>query len=242
MRVSQFEIYRLIQRSMEALGAGYGVDRDAARAAAWLEARGLPGLLAFANALPKLEGGMPVPRFIQRGDTEVEITVGGPAIACAGALLDLATGQMRQSAGVQLRLRGCTAPLYLIPATAEADVPLMLAWPSGLGEVSAHVSRGNVTLFAAAPGTAFDAALLAEPTGDVLLRAIDETSSTHEGAGPALSADALRQRLDESLAAGVGVDEDLWERLNSVAARVQVPASTTSRERGAGGGDANALV
>ena len=45
MRASQFEIYRLVQRAMEALGAGYGVDRDAARMTAWLEARGLPGLV-----------------------------------------------------------------------------------------------------------------------------------------------------------------------------------------------------
>jgi len=239
MRVSQFEIYRLIQRSMEALGAGYGVDRDAARAAAWLEARGLPGLVAFMAELAGLEAGMPVPRIVRRADTEIEIALGGSAIACAGALLDLATGQMRQSAGVQLRLRGCTAPLYLIPAAAEADVPLSLAWPSGVGEVGALVSQGNVTLFAAAPGIAIDAALLAEPTGDVLLRAIRETSPTRTGVGLGLSAEALRQRLDESLATGVAVDEELWQRLNSVAARVQVPASTTSRERGAGGGDAN---
>src|SRR5690348_3808492 len=73
MRVSQFEIYRLIQRSMEALGAGYGVDRDAARFVAWLEARGLPGLAAFEQELGRLETGLPMPRLIRHGEREIEI-------------------------------------------------------------------------------------------------------------------------------------------------------------------------
>jgi len=238
MRVSQFEIYRLIQRSMEALGAGYGVDRDAARFVAWLEARGLPGLAAFEQELGRLETGMPVPRPIRHGATEIEIALDGPAVACAGALLDLASGQVRQSGDMQLRLLGCSAPLYLIPAAVEADLPLSLAWPTPRGEVGAVIAQGNVTLFVK-EGVAIEAALLAELAGDVLLRAIRKASPRRAGVGVALTADSLRQRLDHSLDAGVAVDPALWQRIDRVAARVQVPASTVSRERGAGGGDAN---
>ena len=56
MRVSQFEIYRLVQRALEGSGAPYGVDRDGAQAVAWLESRGLPGLRLLQEDLPFLEG------------------------------------------------------------------------------------------------------------------------------------------------------------------------------------------
>ncbi len=144
MRVSQFEIYRLIQRSMEALGAGYGVDRDAARAAAWLEARGLPGLLAFADTLPRLEAGLPTPRLVRQSEGEIEIVLSGPAIACAGAMLDLVVGQWRRSGRSQLRIGSCTAPLYLIPGAIEAAIPLSLTWPTARGDVRAAVDNCSV--------------------------------------------------------------------------------------------------
>ena len=56
MRVSQFEIDRLVQRALEGSGAPYGVDRDGAQAVAWLECRGLPGLCLLEEDLPFLEG------------------------------------------------------------------------------------------------------------------------------------------------------------------------------------------
>ena len=238
MRVSQFEIYRLIQRSMEALGADYGVDRDAARFVSWLEARGLPGLAMFGQQLARLEAGLPRPRIEHRNGTDIDVAVDGPAIACAGALLDLAVGYLRQSGDVQLRLRGCSAPVYLIPAAVEADLPLSLAWPTPRGEVSAVMAEGAVSLFVK-EGAAIDAALLDNSIGDVVLKAIRKASPRRTGVGVALTADSLRQRLDHSLDAGVAVDPALWQRIDRVAARVQVPASTVSRERGAGGGDAN---
>lgn len=238
MRVSQFEIHRLVQRAMEALGAGYGVDRDAARYVTWLEARGLPGLAAFGQELTRLEAGLPKPRIEQRSAVEIEIVLDGPAIACAGALLDVAVGQARRSGEVLLRLRGCRGPLLLIPAAVEASMPLSLDWPTASGEIAAITAQGNATLFA---GKEVDvgAALRAEPTGDVLLRIIPKTAPTRTDVAVALTADSLRQRLDDSLNSGIAVDDALWQRIDRVAARVQVPASTVSRERGAGGGDAN---
>src|SRR5258706_7795410 len=78
MQVSQFEILRLVQRALEGLGAGYGVDRDGARAVAWLEAHGLPGLAALAANLPDLERGIRPPR-LESG------SAGGFALVACGA-------------------------------------------------------------------------------------------------------------------------------------------------------------
>ncbi|HYV89032.1 MAG TPA: hypothetical protein VFA91_10690, partial [Candidatus Polarisedimenticolia bacterium] len=79
-------------------------------------------------------------------------------------------------------------------------------------------------------------ALLADPLGDVV---IERAALIPQGLAPALSVEIMAARLDDSLAKGIAADAALWRRLDAVAARVQVPASATSRERGAGGGDAN---
>jgi hypothetical protein len=230
MRVSQFEIYRLIQRAMEALGAGYGVDRDAARAVAWLEARALPGLAAFDAELPRLETGLPLARVQRRGEDEMVIEASGSTIASAGAVLDLATTVGR------LRLQGCTMPLFLIPGAADAakNRPLSLAWQIAAGNVRLTFIGGPALFLPA--GTEVRSALLADPLGGVV---IERAAMVPQGVLPALSAENLAARLDDSLAKGIAADPALWRRLDAVAARVQVPASAASRERGAGGGDAN---
>ena len=239
MRVSQFEIHRLIQRAMEALGAGYGVDRDAARCIAWLEARGLPGLAAFKSDLATLETGLPRPKIEHRSESEIAIAFGGSVIAATGALLDLAVADVRRSGRALLRLSGCTAPLYLVPAAIEAglDSALLLAWPTALGGVAALISGDGMTLYLK-PVTKIGAALLAAPTGDVVL-AVPGVEPPSPDLEMALTPEDLAQRFDETLGKGVDVDAALWLRLDKVAARVQVPASVASRERGAGGGDAN---
>src|ERR1700752_1632967 len=86
MGVYQFEIYRLCQRALEGLGAPCGVAQDGARAVAWLEARGLPGLALLRRDLASLEGGFAGLR-LQAG--EAIDASGRSVIAFCGAVVDL---------------------------------------------------------------------------------------------------------------------------------------------------------
>jgi len=236
MQVSQFEIHRLIQRAMEALGAGYGVDRDAARAVTWLQARGLPGLAVFDRELSALESGLPVARLQGESGGETIIELGGSAIACAGAVADLALAKFRQFTNARIRLRACTAPLFLIPALVDAALPgASLNWLVDGGEVSVIAGGGEATVFLP-PEMSLNEAL-AGPRGDTLLSvpALAPPPDLVAALSPAQMAD----RLNWVLSRGVDVDPALWRRLDAVAARVQVPASEESRKRGAGGGDVN---
>jgi hypothetical protein len=241
MQVSQFEIYRLVQRAMEALGAGYGVDRDAARAVAWLEARGLPGLAAFAGELPGLERGMPVTKLERGAAGEIRIDAGdGSAIAFAGAAMDLVVGQARRDGSARLSCR-CRSPLFLIPAAVETagDLSVDLAWPDGEGGVRAIVGPGAaLSLFMRAERKA-DAGLLNQPAGEVVITVSSNPLRPPAGLVVALDGNALARRLTQSLDKGIAAEDPLWRRLDAVAARVQVPPSEESR-KGAGGGDANA--
>jgi Protein of unknown function (DUF3726) len=214
MRVSQFEIYRLVQRALEGAGTPYGVDRDGAQAAAWLEARGLPALRLLMADLPGLDGRFEGLRLAGR-----EIDAAGlSAIAYGSAVIDLA--RTRPS----LTLRRCRSPLFLLPA-AEAVPGLALRWRQPAGEVLCRGSRIQGS----------EAALLDATPADIEIGA-----ATASDLPVFLDPAELARRYERALAQGIEVKEEIWRRIDAVAARVQVPASTESRLKGAGGGDANA--
>jgi hypothetical protein len=222
MRVSQFEIYRLVQRALEGSGAPYGVDRDGAQSAAWLESRGLPGLDLLQGDLPLLEGRFTGLR-LTRDSGGIQIDVAGiSAIAYASAVIDLA------HEGAALRLHRCRSPLFLLPAAVAASVTLQLRWREIL--CATHADAGASLWVGDA-----DALRDSTPT-EVEIR----SGSAAMSARPFLDPAELARRYETSLAQGVEVDDALWRRIDVVAARVQVPASTESRLKGAGGGDANA--
>ncbi len=247
MQVSQFEIYRLVQRALEAVGAGYGVDRDGARAVAWLEARGLPGLAQLAADLADLEHGIRPPKLEPGASSELDVAAGGgSAVAFAGAVIDLVVGRAAASASRQagLRLRQCRSPLFLIPAAVEngRGFALALSWRGPSGDVVARLEAdGRFSLFLAR-GKELRLALLGLAPSDVEI----DAAASHEALPPVqaglvmvLDRDELGRRLAHFLDHGVDVDPAIWRRIDDVAARVQVPASEESRIKGAGGGDAN---
>ena len=243
MQVSQFEIYRLVQRALEALGAGHGTDRDAAFATAWLEARGLPGLALLVSDLPDLERGIGRPSGEGASGLEID-ACGSSAITFAGAAIDLALARTVGPTPVRLLLRRCRSPLFLIPAAVEnaRGLAIDLAWQGQQCRILARAVAGGLTLFLS-PGQEVRATLL-EPTAcDVdfhLAPSGESPPPLGGGLATVLSPEGLARQLADSLDHGIAVDPAVWRRLDALAARVQVPASEESRLKGAGGGDANA--
>ena len=155
--------------------------------------------------------------------SDIEIDAAGiSAIAYGSAVIDLARD------GTTLRLHRCRSPLFLLPAAVAAGMPLQIRWREILCAANADAD-----------------AILWVGDGEALLdSAATEVEIRPDTAAPAarpfLDPAELARRYEISLAQGIEVDDALWRRIDAVAARVQVPASTESRLKGAGGGDANA--
>ena len=244
MRVSQFEIYRICQRALEGLGAPYGIDRDGAATIVWLEARGMPGLALLAADLERL--GEPNafaglrPRMADAGSAQLDAD-GRPAIAFPGAAVDfLRLLALRADDGRGgLEIQHCRSPLCLLPAAvaaANADASLRLAW----GDVTIDIGAAGLSIRIAS-SLSWPVAL--REAGPVTVRLEYHRSTAPAASGSASKDESIQAELslayDRSLQEGVTVDDSLWQRLSTVAARVQVPASEVSRQKGAGGGDAN---
>ena len=245
MRVSQFEVYRLCQRSLEALGAPYGVDRDGAAAVVWLEARGLPGLALLAGDLPALaRPGAFAGLALAPGahDGEARLDAGGrSALAFLGGAVDLLrllAARAPDRCG-RLRLEGCRSPLFLLPGAVAACGPddgVEIAW----GGLAARIGRRRLSI-AVLPG--LDPAEALGESGPVavgLALAPGSGRGARPSAAPILTQDDLDESFVRALDQGIEADDALWQQLSAIAARVQVPASEVSRLKGAGGGDANA--
>lgn len=245
MQVSQFEIYRICQRALEGLGAPYGIDRDGAAAAVWLEARGMPGLALLAGDLERLErpntfAGLTA-RMSEAGSAELDAD-GRPAVAFPGAAVDyLVLLALRAPDGRgRLVIEHCRSPLFFLPAAVavvSAGASLRLAW----GDVAVDI-RADGLRIQIASGQPWLMAL--GEAGPLAVKLAYDRSATPAapvpGSKPGPTEAQLTLAYDRALQEGVNVDDGLWQRLSAVAARVQVPASEVSRRKGAGGGDANA--
>ena len=152
--------------------------------------------------------------------------------------MDLLVAAAKSGGSARLVCR-CASPLFLIPAALEIARGRFLAigWQSAEGAVSALLAGdGAISLYAR--GTQ-EAALLAPAVGETVVEMAATPLLAPAGLDVVLDARALSERHVRSLNDGVEVTDALWSRLDAVAARVQVPTSSASRERGAGGGDAN---
>lgn len=248
MRVSQNEVYRLAQRALEGSGAPYGTDRDGAFAVAWLEARGLPGLVLLAAALDQLEGAFaPLPPPRREGEAAILDLEGRPAVAWGGSVFDcfeLLTG--RPAGASLLRVRSCRWPLFLLPFAArraESGRGTRLRWGEGEGAVflTADPATG-CRIVCAGEGRDLAAVMNGDLPAEVVLSGMMTAVRSPARPRSVQVVDAIRldAALDRSLAEGIDVDDALWARVADAASRVLVPASEESRARGAGGGDANA--
>jgi len=234
--VSRNEIWRMVQRSLEASGAPPGIDREGADAVVWLESRGLPGVELFARDLKRLDPDCFAPVELRaEADGSMAIACGGrSAITLAGFVIDYAEVLARAAPDGRavLHLGSCRTPAFLVPVAARraaAGRAVGLRWKPG---------RREWHLVMLPPGASThrndsrDLDRLVEVRGTL-------TITLELGSGCAKRSLSALNIPEARLDPGVAVDAGIWARITRRAARVLVPASRESRVRGAGGGDAN---
>ena len=224
MIVTLDELRRFCRNALSGAGAPGGVDEEAALAAVWLESRGLPALGRMVAALDRWAGDETAARLEERPSEDGArcFEAGGrSAVYLAGAVAGLAVVQGSDG----LRVRNLTDPWFLVPAVVldgGRGRAWRLSWPGGGAGID---PAGGASLFGdwrgGAPEGPCEATLCrgaaAEPEGAVTL-------------GPA----ELAACREGTLAGGLSVDPELWQRLIAHAARYLVPSSPESEARGAG--------
>ena len=226
MRLSLSEVEVTTRKA--ALGAGFplGLAEEAGACAAWLAAAGFPFDRLVAAAL--LTGAPERPRIIRRGNVyEVAGEGACSAIRILPSACDLiiASASARRQISVEARV---DVPALAIAqaalATAASAVPLAVEIDTKL---SAVAGENSIVLFGAIGERA---ALRSERVAIRL--------ATEGDAVGLQSVDGAEIAVARSLALeeGVVAEDSWWQQISSLSARTLVPATTQSREHGAGAG------
>ncbi len=233
MRLSANDIYRMAQRGVEGAGAPPGLDVDAARAVEWLELAGLPGVAAL---VADLDAGLAAPAACRLGAETAEglIFANASALLVGAMIVEWAVA----SAPARSNLDGLVSPIGLLPeaevrAAESGGLAVALLRGTGECEAAACFPAGDAAPMLAGDWTRLDrsARRLRIASGSAAARLFAETSS-----GLAVPPTALVATRREHLRNGIEMDDVLWRRLATHAARIFVPPSAISRARGAGSG------
>ncbi|MEM8793549.1 MAG: DUF3726 domain-containing protein [Pseudomonadota bacterium] len=205
--VSFSEIDAMGRKAARGAGYAWGLAEEAGRAARWLSAHGLPGVVALARVLRESDGRTGAPRL----EAGVWQASGGALcpIQLGAALSDYAGGLvpgMREEAGA------VRVPLLLLP---------FLAWSAQALRVHMSLDLEGERVFVSPEG------LVDRPGLAVLMEPARRLSlSLEAGSGEVRIADR----------SGEQVPRAVWVELGLLAARTYVPASDASRLSGAGAG------
>ena len=228
MIVTLNELQRACQKAMSGAGAPAGHDDDAAGAAAWLEARGIPVLPAYAAALERW-GGDPRADRLEESAPGVFHAGGRSGVFLGPHLIDLAVARASQAETAALRVAALRDPAFLLPWALdyrESELAFAITW--GERAATTHLTAG-ARLYGE-----WDAA--GEGPCDLVLECrLSSQDGTLEIALPMKQdSKALEARYRESLAGGLRVEDAAWRTIGRYAHKALVPASADSRARGAG--------
>lgn len=240
MHVSQFEVWKIAQRCLEAAGVPAGHDREGAFATMWLSGHEFPGMDMLSKA--DLRDGASWSLTLTRTDEGLHLDAAGrPLVSLAVDVVDMAVAEaarINDDASVTLTISNACCPLYLIPFAVrrtQQSGTYIFTWQTANDKVTVTVAGDRVWIDGNQPDSLNDVTTVC----DIVLtyRANRDPSSTPEGC--LLTPEQLANRHDKRLSTGVEVVEDDWKRMVQMSRDVLVPDSAESRARGAGGGNAN---
>ena len=205
------EVEALTAKAARGAGLPWGLAEDAAYAARWLASFGWPWAGPLLGLLSTFAP-RPIATDSAAGETALSDPEGGAMspLLCGPALADRAADMPAGS----VRLILVAEPLWILPFAAQVSLATRRNVQVRVGPVRVTVARHRCW---AAAGGLDD---VAGGRADVIC-----------ALAPAPSGTAERSRSDRAQVA-----PGMWDRLAALAARTYVPASASSRARGAGAG------
>jgi len=221
---SYYEVYTNAQRAFSGLGFPYGADEDAAFIISWLEAFELSGIHLFANIQNKIDNNFD--GTLTNKDFVNEINLEKKTCLMIGpGLIDFLNFQTLKNNEVQLEIQQCIDPLFLIP----------LLYRSVKKNIYSKISNQNKTLTILGKNKIF----IHDDIKNNNCANFSLYLSKNEIQIPDEQDFSTYDIFNQNLSNGLNPHQSSWDNISALAFRTYVPESETSREKGAGGGDAN---
>ena len=224
MSYSYYEVYTNAQRAFSGLGFPYGADEDAAFIISWLEAFELSGIHLLSNIQKRIDnnfdGALTNKDFVNEINLEKKT-----CLMIGPGLVDFLNFQTLKNNEVQLKIQNCLDPLFLIP----------LLYRSIQKNIYSKISNQNKTLTILGKNEIFihdDIKNNNCPNFSLNLSKSEFQITDKQDF-------STYDILNKNLSYGLNPHQSSWDKISALAFRTYVPESETSRQKGAGGGDAN---
>ena len=224
MSYSYYEVYTNAQRAFSGLGFPYGADEDAAFIISWLEAFELNGIHLFSDIQKKIDSNFN--GALQNNKLTNKINLEKRSCIMIGpGLIDFLNFHTLKNNEIKIEFQNCPDPLFLIPLLYRAVKKNIFSKIINQNKVYAVVGINEICI---------NDDLKSNYCPNFHL-SLSRKEFQISDKGESLNYNILNKNLSN----GLSPNQSSWDEISDLAFRTYVPESEVSREKGAGGGDAN---
>ena len=224
MSYSYYEVYTNAQRAFSGLGFPYGADEDAAYIISWLEAFELNGIHLFSDIQNKIDSNFD--GALQNNKLTNKINLEKKSCLMIGpGLIDFLNFHTLKNNEINIEFQNCFDPLFLIPLLYKSIKKNIFSKIINQNKVYTVLGKNKIFIHEDIKNN--------NCSNFILNLSINEYQIPEE----VKSLDY--NILNTNISNGLNPNQSSWDEISDLAFRTYVPESEESREKGAGGGDAN---
>ena len=230
MGYSFYEIYTTSQRAFRGMGFPFGADEDAAYIIAWLELNKLKGVDIFKNNIEQID--QQYDGVLNLKEMNKGIDFKNKSILMKGSgLIDFLQSNIYQNNKISININNCSNGILFLPLLHKANKNIRYL------ELIFKDFNKQTSIFKIYDNKIFyniEENIINESEVRITLSNEDlsETNNTYK--------EIINEKIiQENLSNSLTPNEDNWNKISMIANRTFVPESEESRNKGAGGGDAN---
>ena len=223
MSYSYYEVYTNAQRAFSGLGFPYGADEDAAYIISWLEAFELDGIHLLSIIKKKIDSNFN--GVLGNNKLTNQINLENRSCLMIGpGLIDFLNFHTLKNNGIKIEFQNCSDPLFLIPLLYRAVKKNIFSKIISQNKIYTVLGKNEIFIHDDIKNNKCENFILNLSTNEYQID----------------NEEALDYNLlNTNISNGLNPNQSSWDEISDLAFRTYVPESEESREKGAGGGDAN---
>ena len=223
MSYSYYEVYTNAQRAFSGLGFPYGADEDAAYIISWLEAFELDGIHLLSIIKKKIDSNFN--GVLGNNKLTNQINLENRSCLMIGpGLIDFLNFHTLKNNGIKIEFQNCSDPLFLIPLLYRAVKKNIFSKVISKNKIYTVLGKNEIFIHDDIKNNKCENFILNLSTNEYQID----------------NEEALDYNLlNTNISNGLNPNQSSWDEISDLAFRTYVPESEESREKGAGGGDAN---
>ena len=230
MGYSFYEIYTTSQRAFRGMGFPFGADEDAAYIISWLELNKFNGVDIFKNNIEQLDQQYDGVINIEKNYKKIDFE--NKSILMKGSsLIDFLNSNIYKNNKISISISNCFNGILFLPLLYKANKDIKyldLTYSKSNKQNYIFKIHDNKVTFNIEENTTKESDIKITLSNKNFIHRSDSYKEIIN-----------EKKIQKNLSKSLTPNENSWQKISMIANRTFVPESEESRNKGAGGGDAN---